>query len=171
MGEVIGSVQRFLDSGGSVLWLIAGVASILSALVIERFWYFRFDFPRHLRREVDSWSGRQDRCTWYARWIRDALISDAEVRLRSTLPLVKVLIALCPMLGLLGTVTGMMGVFDVIAVMGTGNARAMASGISKATIPTMAGMTVVIPGLYFYSLLTREVQRCVERFADRLPMA
>ena len=63
--------------------------------------------------------------------------------------MVKTLVALCPLLGLLGTVTGMIEVFDVMAIAGSGNARAMAAGVSKATIPTMAGMVAAISGLYF----------------------
>ena len=81
---------------------------------------------------------------------------------------IHVLIALCPLFGLLGTVTGMMNVFDVIAVMGTGNVRAMASGISQATIPTMAGMVVALPGLYLKAGLRKQAQRRVARLADRL---
>ena len=46
------------------------------------------------------------------------------------------------MLGLLGTVYGMIEVFEVLAVLGTGNPRAMSTGVAKATIPTMAGMTI-----------------------------
>ena len=59
------------------------------------------------------------------------------------------LLAMCPMLGLLGTVYGMIEVFEVLAVLGTGNPRAMSTGVAKATIPTMAGMTIALTGLYF----------------------
>ena len=50
--------------------------------------------------------------------------------------------------GLLGTVTGMIEVFDVMAITGSGNARSMASGVSKATIPTMAGMVGALSGVF-----------------------
>ena len=62
----------------------------------------------------------------------------------------------------------MMAVFDIIAVLGTGNVRGMASGISQATIPTMAGMMVALPGIYFRVALQREVRRRIGQFADRL---
>ena len=52
------------------------------------------------------------------------------------------------MLGLLGTVTGMIEVFDVMAS-GGGNTRGMAAGVSKATLPTMAGMVAAISGMLF----------------------
>jgi len=70
------------------------------------------------------------------------------MQLQQSLGLIKSLVAVCPLLGLLGTVTGMIEVFDVMAVMGTGSARAMASGISKATIPTMAGMVGALTGVF-----------------------
>jgi biopolymer transport protein ExbB len=62
-------------------------------------------------------------------------------------------------LGLLGTVTGMIQVFDVVAVLGTGNARALASGITMATLPTMVGMTVSIIGLLLFALLNNLSQK------------
>ena len=56
---------------------------------------------------------------------------------------------MCPLVGLLGTVTGMIEVFDVMAVQGSSNVKSMASGVSMATIPTMAGMVVALSGLLF----------------------
>ena len=53
------------------------------------------------------------------------------------------------MLGLLGTVTGMIEVFDVMAISGSGNARGMAGGVSQATLPTMAGMVAALSGMIF----------------------
>ena len=66
---------------------------------------------------------------------------------------INILIIICPVLGLLGTVTGMIQVFDVVAVLGTGNARALASGITMATLPTMVGMTISIIGLLIMAYL------------------
>jgi biopolymer transport protein ExbB len=171
MWQALDDIRRFLDTGGPVLWLIGLTAALLAALIIERYWYFRISFSNRTRREIENWQARSDRHSWQALRIRDALISQADVRLNATLPLIKLLVALCPLLGLLGTVTGMMEVFDIIAVLGTGNARAMASGISKATIPTMAGMVVAIPGLYFRVGLQREIKRRLMHFADHLTIA
>jgi len=65
----------------------------------------------------------------------------------------------------------MVEVFDVMAVTGSGNARAMAAGISKATLPTMAGMVVALSGLFFTSGLERKAVRSVENLADQLELA
>ena len=82
--------------------------------------------------------------------------------------MVKTLVALCPLLGLLGTVTGMIEVFEVMALTGSSSARAMASGVSKATIPTMAGMVSALSGLYFTVYLDRFSADEVERIEDHL---
>ena len=73
------------------------------------------------------------------------------------LAIIKMLIAICPMLGLLGTVIGMIQVSDVMAVTGNGNSRSMAAGISQATISTMAGMIIAISGLYFHQLIRKTI--------------
>ena len=72
------------------------------------------------------------------------------------------LIGMCPMLGLLGTVYGMIEVFEVLAVLGTGNPRAMSTGVAKATIPTMAGMTIALSGLFFKFDLANKVNKYQE---------
>ncbi|MGO0307376.1 MotA/TolQ/ExbB proton channel family protein [Endozoicomonas acroporae] len=79
--------------------------------------------------------------------LRNRLTRCTMGRVDRNIPLIKTIIAVCPLLGLLGTVTGMVAVFDVMSVAGTGNARAMAAGVSRATIPTMAGMVVALSGL------------------------
>ena len=82
--------------------------------------------------------------------------------------LIKVLIAICPLLGLLGTVTGMIAVFDVMTYSGGGNARAMAGGVSMATIPTMAGMVAALSGVYFGTWLEHKAQVETEKLEDLL---
>ena len=77
--------------------------------------------------------------------------------------IIQTLIALCPVLGLLGTVTGMIEVFDVVSFFGTGNARALASGITKATLPTMTGMAISIVGLLTYTVLNSKSQSIISK--------
>lgn len=68
---------------------------------------------------------------------------------------ISVLAATAPLLGLLGTVTGMISTFDGMARFGTGNARVMASGISQAMITTQAGLIIALPGLFMGNFLRR----------------
>jgi biopolymer transport protein ExbB len=105
--------------------------------------------------------------------MRPALCSSSTSTIRlvlldSGLTMIKTLVALCPLLGLLGTVTGMIEVFDVMAIAGSGNARAMASGVSRATIPTMAGMVAALSGLILSVQLERYARDETQRVADSL---
>ncbi|MBU0484675.1 MAG: MotA/TolQ/ExbB proton channel family protein [Proteobacteria bacterium] len=71
------------------------------------------------------------------------------------LPTLNVLGAIAPLLGLLGTVTGMISTFQSITIYGTGDPRMMAGGISEALITTMLGLTVAIPIMFFHNFLSR----------------
>jgi biopolymer transport protein ExbB len=122
-------------------------------------------------REIrSSWEGRADHSSWAAHQIRRMVVSDVRLRLRRGLGPIQTIVKLCPMLGLLGTVTGMIEVFDVMAVTGTGNIRGMASGVSKATLPTMAGMVAALSGLMFSAQLDRFARVEGRRFEDRLEL-
>ena len=77
-------------------------------------------------------------------------------------------IELLPLLGLLGTVTGMVQVFDVMAIAGTSNARLMAGGVSAATIPTMAGLVAALSGVYLVTFLENKANAEIERAEDLL---
>jgi biopolymer transport protein ExbB len=128
--QPVQGIRDFLDAGGYVLWLIFAVSLLMWALIFERYWFLRREFPVCLDGEVERWKQRGDTRSWHAEKIREAMISGMGIRLSRSLSLIRTLVALCPMLGLLGTVSGMIQVFDVMAIMGTGNARAMASGVS-----------------------------------------
>jgi biopolymer transport protein ExbB len=78
------------------------------------------------------------------------------------------MVALCPLLGLLGTVTGMIEVFNIMAVTGGGDAKSMAGGVSRATVPTMAGMVAALSGVFANTYVTRIAQREGEFLEDNL---
>ena len=75
--------------------------------------------------------------------VRDGIISEGAGKIAGSLSMIETCVALCLLFGLLGTVTGMIEVFNAMAVQG-GNARSMAAGVSMATIPTMSGMIAPI---------------------------
>ena len=101
--------------------------------------------------------------------MREGLISDASNRITGSLPIIQTCVALCPLFGLLGTVTGMIAVFDAMATQG-GNARSMAAGVSMATIPTMSGMIASLSGLVGSTFLRRKVDYEIELFEDNLTL-
>jgi len=75
--------------------------------------------------------------------------------------------AIAPLLGLLGTVIGMIKVFTAIMVEGTGNAGVLAGGISEALITTAAGLTVAIPALIFHRFFERRIDSLVVVMEDQ----
>ncbi len=162
------SLRSFLNAGGTVLWIILWVSVCLWCLIVERLLFFKLDYPVLKEQWVKQWNERSDKSSQYALTIRKAIISEAKITMSRFLSIIKMLIGLCPLFGLLGTVTGMIHVFDVMAVTGTGNARAMASGISLATIPTMAGMVIAIAGLYFKKLIEEWVDDETHLLTDLL---
>ena len=162
------SVQAFLDAGGWVLYLILATGILMWTLILERYWYFARLFPTQVERWQSEWNARRDRRSWSARRIRAAMISEANVSMSASLPVITNLIAICPLLGLLGTVTGMIEVFDVMSLKGTSDARAMAAGVSKATVPTMAGMMVGLSGLFSAHRFSSRVRVETEELGDHL---
>ena len=166
--EAWDAVYLLLERGGDVLLVIMGVIFLMWVLILERFLLFRLGFPRLADAVRQRWEARRERQSWEAHEIRIGMVAEARMRLFSQLDLIKALVAICPLCGLLGTVTGMMEVFDVMSIVGTGSARNMASGISKATIPTMAGMVGALTGVFFITILDREAKLKANRLGESL---
>lgn len=164
-------LQRLVEAGGTVLVVIAMVAMVLFSLALERVWYFRLTYRRARRALIARWAARQDHLSWSALTLREVWARELIGRLRRPLPWLKLLVALCPLLGLLGTVTGMIAVFDSLAMTDTSQARAMADGVARATLPTLTGMAVAVVGLLFTSRLEQIIRREDQRLHDRLARA
>ncbi len=162
------AVSRFMDMGGNVLWLIAILLFVMWALIFERVWYFQAGWKKDVSKVIASWEGRSERESWSAQQIREKLISQARMQINQHLPVIKTLVALCPLLGLLGTVTGMIEVFNIMAVTGGGDAKSMAGGVSRATIPTMAGMVAALSGVFANTYVTRIAERETAFLEDNL---
>lgn len=162
------SIRSFFEAGGDVLWAILIVTILMWTLIIERFWFLRAVLPRKVREVVDEWNDRSDTTSWHARRIREQMVSEVSIETHRFILTIKTLMAILPLLGLLGTVTGMILVFDVMAFAGTGNARLMAGGVSAATIPTMSGLVAALSGLYLASYLERKADLEVEKLEEQM---
>jgi biopolymer transport protein ExbB len=166
--EALAAIRDFLEAGGAVLYGILAVTVLMWTFILERLWFFFHTLPRRIAGVRGEWEARRDHSSWFARQVRAELISGVRLECRRFLAPVKSMMAVLPLLGLLGTVTGMITVFDVMAMAGTGNARLMASGVSKATIPTMAGLVAALSGLYFATWFEKKARREAERLGDML---
>jgi biopolymer transport protein ExbB len=166
--EAINTLREFLDTGGQVLLIIGLIIFAMWLLILERFMFLFGRFRTFKKETLTQWINRTERNSWNAEQIRQAQISRISMKLNANLPYINVMVALCPLLGLLGTVTGMIEVFDVMAITGSGSARSMASGVSKATIPTMAGMVGALSGVFASTYLQRKAKREVELLEDKM---
>ena len=169
LGDAYLAIVQFMEQGGNVLYLIAALTFLMWTLIFERMWYFFSQHKLLVQDATDLWESRPERRSWSAHQVRDRIISEASGRITGSLPLIQTCVPLCPLLGLLGTVTGMISVFDAMATQG-GNARSMAAGVSMATIPTMSGMIASLSGLLGSTFVKRKVDFEVELFEDHLTM-
>ncbi|EED36782.1 lipid A export ATP-binding/permease protein MsbA [Luminiphilus syltensis NOR5-1B] len=168
MPVILDPIFAFMDKGGNVLWLIALLVFFMWTLIFERFWYFTIAWKRDRAAAVDSWEGRSERKSWNAKQIRMRLLSESRQLINDNMNVITTCVALCPLLGLLGTVTGMIEVFNVMAVTGGGDAKSMAGGVERSTIPTMAGMVAALSGLFANTYLQRIAGREQQFLEDQL---
>lgn len=175
-------LESYLRTGGVIMVPLAIVCLLMWLLIVDRVFFFR----RLLRKDMTSQAAwghiRENRLPDPSQYrgavallvteflrrrgndhsldgsILDETVQNLHRYLFDYLAVIGVLAAIAPLLGLLGTVTGMMTTFDVLAVFGTGNAKAMANGISEALITTQTGLLIAIPGLYMKGFLDRRAR-------------
>ena len=159
-------VGDMIEAGGPfVVWIfICGL--LMWTLVIERYWYFSRILPREAEQLLATWRARADHKSWRARAILQMLISKHNAGMGANQQLLKTLVPLSPLLGLIGTVSGMLKVFESMALLGSADARTMANGVSEAMICTLTGLAVSITGLYPVYYFNHRTRRETELLAD-----
>ncbi len=163
------SLWERIQQGKEVGYAIIGLAIVGLLLAIERLAHLSVVARRMRRQLADPDHVREDNPlgrimqTYHdneqlddqeviARKLEHVVIRDVATVKRG-LPTIKVLAAVAPLMGLLGTVTGMIGTFQAITLFGTGDPKLMAGGISQALITTVLGLCAAIPLLLLHSLL------------------
>lgn len=183
-------LQAYLVAGGVVMLPLLVISIIMWILIINRMFFFRRLNRKNMSREragryiqegqiphprdykgaiamlVTEFQARRTGSVTIDRHILDETVMSVVSKLDDNLTIIGVLAKVSPLLGLLGTVTGMITTFDIISVFGAGNARAMAGGISEALITTQTGLIIAIPGLYAHNFLTRRAENLKRRVAS-----
>ncbi len=160
------SLIAFFDTGGPVLFALLILAVIIFTIVIDRYGFIYFGYRNSKLNILNQWTNRIDLENTPHK--RRQLIGAMSLQLRGALPILRYLLGLAPLLGLLGTVTGMIGVFDAMGTFGTTNVRPIAAGISRATIPTMTGMIIAIAGLWFDHQLNNRINCELLKLEDEM---
>lgn len=172
-------ILEYIRAGGIVMIPLVIVSVVMWVLIIQKVFFFRHLYRKTIsrnqagefvRKNIVPGSGTCEGITalFVTEFLRrrrhdsktDTFILDETVislvsLLDKYLAIIGVLAGIAPLLGLLGTVIGMMATFDIISTFGTGNARAMAGGISEALITTQTGLLIAIPGIYMKNFLNR----------------
>ncbi len=157
--------QLVIAGGPFVIWiLLAGI--LMWTLIFERLWFFRSDLPRMASELMQEWTSRNEHASWSSHQIRKTMISRLNESMSANMPVLKVLIPMCPLLGLVGTVHGMLEVFDSMSILGSADARTMASGVSKAMNCTMTGLAVSVTGMYPVHHFQSAIRKQTELLAD-----
>ena len=181
---------EIVQAGGWLMIPIILCSVISAAICVERFWTLRRQqiAPRNLLPQVWNWIKNNELDAKLMRELkngsplgqilaagitnhrrgRDIMKESIEEvachvvhELERYLNTLGTVAAITPLLGLLGTVIGMIRVFTSIKLEGTGNAAVLAGGISEALITTAAGLTVAIPSLFFYRFFQRRIDELV----------
>lgn len=172
--DAFSSIRAFFEMGGPVLYAILLVSALMWTFILERLWYLLRILPTDIRQSLAHWQAhhptqpKDEKQKWQAANFRKALLSQVRQGADRNLGMIESLMQVLPLLGLLGTVWGMVHVFDIMTVFGTGNARLMASGVSRATIPTMAGLVAALSALYLVYWLRQRAKGEVHRLEGML---
>ncbi len=191
MNDLLYQMAAYLRSGGVVMVPILCVSFVMWVLIFNRLLFLRRLYIKNMPRAMAGELVRENQ--WPApkyqganaslvreflsrrsrnpdpdldENILDETVMAMNASLDRYLAFIAVLSAVAPLMGLLGTVVGMMQTFDVITVFGTGNVRAMASGISVALVTTQTGLMISIPGLYMSGWLRRRASNLKHRIAS-----
>ena len=161
MFDFIRTFNNFIDQGGPIVFVLFFISIYLFVLLAAKFKFLFFEIV-DIQKSFESKVNSIEKDEFY---LLNLSIQKADFKsvVLKDFTTIQILITLCPVLGLLGTVTGMIEVFDVVSFFGTGNARALASGITKATLPTMTGMAISIVGLLTFTFLNSKSQTLISK--------
>ena len=172
-GSILGLLVQAPDTseqvhqGGAVGYVILGVGLLALLIALERFVSLMLVGGK-IRRQLKDDTARDDNPLGRVMKVKDQYpdvaydtlelkLSEAILRempkITRNLTLIKIISVVAPLLGLLGTVTGMINTFQAITLFGTGDPKLMAGGISQALVTTVLGLVVAIPTVFIYTIL------------------
>lgn len=147
--SLLAPVESFLAQGGWTLWVMFGISCLVWARLLERLYMLGRLYPQKRQAMLEL---PAERVGYAAR----SLFVDLQEGMDSA----RTMIAALPLLGLLGTVAGMIEAFDALSVFGNSNARGLSGGISHALISTMVGLVTSLAALYVEGVVSMRIAAC-----------
>jgi biopolymer transport protein ExbB len=159
-----------LLAGGWIMLAIMGLSCVMWSLILDRYLFLWRGEKKFRESILSQWRGQAcgRQHPLVKQRLRKGITAAFQARLSNWLGTIQLITAVLPLLGLLGTVTGMIKTFDVMTVFGSGNVRGMAEGISQALITTMAGLLTALTGMFFSGDLNQRIARLTEKFSEYL---
>ncbi len=162
----------FLDDlitrGGPVLYILFFITFVILNICLTKYIFIYVETKMWFKEKINQFVNDYPPSTYKIHHLEKTIVAEFKRESMSNIKSLEGLIAMCPMIGLLGTVYGMIEVFEVLSFLGTGNPRAMSSGVAMATIPTMAAMVITLFGLYFYQDLQSRLKYKIVLFKNTL---
>ncbi|MFM1896183.1 MAG: hypothetical protein RLZZ385_1257 [Pseudomonadota bacterium] len=157
-----------LMAGGWIMGAILALSFLMWVLILDRYVFLWRSAGGLMSTMLNDWQSRHGSDPVVNRRLRAGLVSAFHGKLASWTGTIAVITAILPLLGLLGTVAGMIKTFEVMTVFGTGNVRGMAEGISQALITTMGGLCTALTGVFFSSNLEQKIRERTDHLAERM---
>ncbi len=156
-------MKSIFESGGSIMYILLFASVIAFGVILEKICYYlknesslkktqnssRSSVGKLMRLLQKEYENNSNIDCNHAEEIAREFILETHMKLEKRLWILSLVANISPLLGLFGTVTGMISAFDVIAVAGTGDPKLLADGISKALITTAGGLSVAMPTAVF----------------------
>jgi len=160
MFDIFYSIGSFIQKGGDVLIIIFIVAFSMWSVILDKLFHHFLVYRKEIQKTTSE-----------NQYQNKKHFLEIKEKLYSGMNFIKISIVVAPLLGLLGTVTGMIEVFDIIAILGNSDAKAMSSGISQATIPTMVGMSVALSGMVVKVYLEQTTKKKLRLLSEKLHLS
>ena len=155
-------------AGGWIIVVILLLTFVMWVLILDRYLYLWRNASDLVSATFSRWQALRTRDARCNQRLRAATTESFHATLARWLGTIRVITAILPLLGLLGTVAGMITTFEVMTVFGTGNVRGMAEGISQALVTTMAGLLASLSGIYFANDLEQRITSQTDHLSEHL---
>ena len=161
----------FLVQGSGILLVIFASSLVMWFLIVDRYWYIFSTANRIGKHIAQQWQlVLPHKTAWECFVIRRYYISKFKHAAVANIPMIKVLVTINMLLGLLGTIVGMIAVFENLVLSEITGIRGLVDGVSQTIIPAIAGLLASLSGIFFVMQIQKKARQLTQHFASTLPL-